>query len=244
MLKKNKIVSAFLSNVNTNRLIDKYIELGKVLLNVETDKIIFLDEDVYELLKDYNNQFNTIIKINKNDVYLFCIKNEITDFHLNTDNPNKDTLEYVLTQCSKTEWIRKAIEYDTINNNVYDNYVWLDFGLRHIFSDDNIFINCVVNLNNKIYDKVRIGHIWNLDYKYNVNLLKNISWYFAGGVFGGNPNFLIIFADKMKEMCINHIKIFKSIPWEVNLWYLIYLGNKDLFNCYKCDHNITLLNNY
>jgi hypothetical protein len=237
-----KLVSAYISHTNSYRSIDKYIELGKVLLKINLHKIIFLDELAYELLKDYENDFTKIIKINKNDFYLFNLQDEITNFELYTNNKDKDTLEYILTQCSKTEWIRKAIENDGFNE--LNNYIWIDFGIRHIFQDDDIFSNAVLNLKTKFYDKVRIASIWNLDYKYNINLLKNISWYFAGGVFGGDSKYLIIFADKMKNICLHLIKTEKSLPWEVNLWYLIYLENKELFSCYNSDHNNTLIDNY
>lgn len=32
--------------------------------------------------------------------------------------------------------------------------------------------------------------------------------------------------------------------WEVNIWFLIYLENKDLFDYYSCDHNNTIIDNY
>ena len=43
------LVSAFISNVNNrdDRLLDKYYELGKVLLKTTINKIIFLDEIMY-----------------------------------------------------------------------------------------------------------------------------------------------------------------------------------------------------
>ena len=93
-------------------------------VKINLHKIIFLDELAYELLKDYENDFTKIIKINKNDFYLFNLQDEITNFELYTNNKDKDTLEYILTQCSKTEWIRKAIENDGFNE--LNNYIWID----------------------------------------------------------------------------------------------------------------------
>jgi len=79
---------------------------------------------------------------------------------------------------------------------------------------------------------------------YNYNIFKNITWYFAGGVFGGNKDKLLIFADLMKRKCLQIISQEKTIIWEVNIWFLIYLENKDLFCPYQCDHNDTILKNY
>ena len=35
-----------------------------------------------------------------------------------------------------------------------------------------------------------------------------------------------------------------TIMWEVNIWYLIYKENKELFNSYGCNHDKTLIDNY
>ena len=48
----------------------------------------------------------------------------------------------------------------------------------------------------------------------------------------------------MKEKCITIMTTKNTIMWEVNIWYLIYIENKELFNIYKCDHNSSLVFNY
>ena len=83
---------------------------------------------------------------------------------------------------------------DAIKLNVFDtdNFIWVDFGIRHVFKcSDNEFIQKIESLNTKIYDSVRIGTIWDLNYLYNINIYKDISWYFAGGVFGGDKESLL-----------------------------------------------------
>ena len=173
------LVSAFISNINNRdeRLLDKYYELGKVLLKTSINKIIFLDEIMYELINNNYNKDNTLlIKINKKDIYF------LINFELNTQNIKKDTMEYIFTQCNKTEWIKEAILLNHFNT---ENFIWVDFGIRHVFtSSDEEFINKINNLQYKIYDNVRIANIWNLDILYFINIYKDIACYFAGGVFG------------------------------------------------------------
>ena len=48
----------------------------------------------------------------------------------------------------------------------------------------------------------------------------------------------------MKNKCIEIITKNNTIMWEVNIWYLIYRENKDLFDSYVCDHNNTIIDNY
>ena len=239
------IVSAFVSNINSKKDMDifKYYQNGKLLLQSNLPKIIFLDETMLNLIgEDYDNSNTFIIKINKEDNYLNSYKNLITNFNLETDNTQKDTLDYIFTMCNKTEWMKTAI---LLNNFNTSNFIWIDFGIKHVFNCSNEqFIEKMNYLHNKKYDKIRIGKIWNIDLDYCVDIYKNIAWYFAGGVFGGNKTQLILFSENVKNKCIEIITKKNTLVWEVNIWYLIYLENKELFDTYYCDHNNSIIDNY
>ena len=117
-----------------------------------------------------------------------------------------------------------------------------------MFDNTELFEREIKNLNErvlaKLNDGIRIGGCWNLKLKYNVNLYKQISWYFAGGLFGGSSENLIKFSELMKSKCLDIIKEKKTFVWEVNIWYLIYLENPDLFNCYMAGHDTSMITNY
>jgi hypothetical protein len=238
------IVSAFISNINSNKRIETYYSLAKLLLSSTTPKIIFLDDEMYNKINndDYDIENTLLIKFNKTDNYLYSYKNKLSKFSLNTDNKLKDTLEYVFTMCYKTEWVRKAIENDKFNST---NFIWLDIGIKHIYKSSDVeFVEKINSLQYKKYDKIRIGHIWDLNGNFNIDLYSQISWYFAGGVFGGNKEYLLKFANLMKTKCIQIIKERNTIMWEVNIWRIIYLEEESLFNSYSCDHNNSLIDNY
>jgi len=240
------LVSGFLTNVNKKKdcNIEKYVELGVLLLKAKFPKIIFVDEVMYEKIKMYGNEYTKFVLINKTDyeLYQYMNSNVLTNFHLHTNTTEKDTIEYIFTMCNKTEWIRQAIGLNYFNT---EQFVWVDFGIRHVFRcDDESYISILESLTNKNYENVRIGNIWNLHQQYLFNIYKDITWYFAGGVFGGNKDKLLIFADLMKEKCLQILSQKKTIMWEVNIWYLIYLENNELFYPYHCDHNDTILKNY
>ncbi len=240
------IVSAFLSNVNSNRTLEQYYDYGKILFQSTTPKIIFLDSTIIKLVNpnDYDPKNTMIIEYNSSDSYLFGEKdqNNITNFCIKTDSSNKDTLDYMLTMANKTEWIKKAIEFNPFSTN---NFIWIDFGCRHVFqcSDDEYIVK-LNSLSLKQYENVRIARIWDLNIRYNIDIYRNIAWYFAGGVFGGHRDKLLIFADLMKRKCLELINNYHIIMWEVNIWYLIYLENKDLFDAYLSDHNNSIIDNY
>ena len=242
----NTIVSAFVSNINNRDdiTLKRYYELGKLLLKSTVPKIFFVDETMFNLINllDYDISNTNIVKIKKINIYLYKYINSLSQFNLNTDNPNKDTIEYIITQCNKTEWVKSAIELNTFNTN---NFIWVDFGIRYIFNcSDEEFIEKINELKYKVYKNVRIGNIWNLQNNYNINIYKDIAWYFAGGIFGGNKESLLHFSNKIKEKCIDIILTKNTLMWEVNIWYLIYIENKEIFDNYSCNHNNSIIDNY
>jgi hypothetical protein len=244
------LVTAFVAGANkrNDRGIEDYIQYGKKLLENPINKIVFFDET---LIHSYNLKIypNTIIiPIKKEDLYLYEYTDQITNFSLNTQTPEKDSLEYMFLMCNKTEFIRKAIELNAFQTS---QFVWVDFGIYHIFKNDDATFHAAMNiLKNKTYDNVRIGSIWIPDMhtimtrNFRTDIYKDIAWYFAGGVFGGDSNTLIKFADLTKQQCIKTIEERKTLMWEVNIWFLVYLNNPELFSLYNCDHNHTLIGNY
>jgi len=240
------IVSGFLTNVNqkVDCNIDNFVNLGILFLKAKIPKIIFVDEGMYEKINTYENEYTKIILINKTnyELYQYMKSGLLTNFSLNTDNHAKDTIEFMFTMCNKTEWVRQAIELNHFNT---EQFVWIDFGIRHVFRcNDETFINILESLYCKNYDKIRIGTIWNLQDQYLFNIYRDITWYFAGGVFGGNKENLIKFANLTKEKCLHVVSNEKTIMWEVNIWYLIYLENKELFETYHCEHDDLIIIKY
>lgn len=241
------LVSAFLTNINAFTNIDKYINNGILLLKSTINKVIYLDEYLYEKLKDYENENTKLILFKKEEIYLYQYLEQVPNFSVNSANPSKDSIDYMFIMCNKTEWLRDAIDKNYFNST---NFLWMDFGIRYICScSDEEFTEKISNLKDKIYHnenepQIRIGTIWDLNHRYNVNLYTNIAWYFAGGVFGGDKNILIHFAGLMKQKCLEIIMTKNTIMWEVNIWYLIYLENTKLFNNYNCNHNNSLIDGY
>ena len=225
------IVSGFIFCLNnTNRTLEEYIKHGIKLLKLPQNKVIFIDEKIFNLLEKYQNKQTILIKTKIEDLYLNKYKLQP---EINTDNPKKDSYDYFSIQCNKTEWVREAINKNFFNT---EQFIWIDFGIYHILSDIPII--------NKIYDKVRIANIWNLNINYNCDINKDICWYLAGGVFGGKKDKLLEFANLVKNKCTEYVEEKQHLMWEVNIWYLIWKENKELFNPYVADHNSSIINNY
>jgi hypothetical protein len=55
---------------------------------------------------------------------------------------------------------------------------------------------------------------------------------------------LVDFADHLKEKIIQTVREKKRLMWEVNLWWLVYNDNKNIFNPYQSSHDSSILINY
>jgi|LauGreDrversion4_2_1035121.scaffolds.fasta_scaffold01882_12 hypothetical protein len=236
-------VTAFLTNVNSNRTIDQYIEYGNHLLTInEINKVVFIEKSIYDKYFQ-NNSFQNIrfVFIALNDLYLYKDKDRITNFFVNSTNICKDTFEYMCVQCNKTEWVKEAVELNPFND---ENYIWIDFGIKHMVNDVN-FTTYICKMANVEYkNKIRIAGCWDINSHSHSEIYKNVMWYFAGSVFGGNKESLLKFATLTKEQCLKTTREENTIMWEVNIWWLVYCLNKNLFDIYKANHDPSILHNY
>ena len=166
----------------------------------------------------------------------------MSSFNPITDNPRKDTREYMSIQCHKTEWVRMAIEMDPFHT---EQFIWVDFGIFHIMDSEDKFRLSLQNMTNILVDGVRIASCWDLSKHSNESaLMQKIHWYFAGGIFGGDKANLLSFAALMKIAVNQIITNKKSITWEVNIWYMLYKKHPTLFLPYSASHDYTILDNY
>uniref|UniRef100_A0A6C0FBX3 Uncharacterized protein n=1 Tax=viral metagenome TaxID=1070528 RepID=A0A6C0FBX3_9ZZZZ len=228
------LVTAFLYNKEHYQNINFYKQYGVQLLEIKQNKVVFMDKSLIDIFLPYENEYTKILPTTETDMYLYPYLNTLD--HKIEGNINKDSNFFFSVMCNKTEWLRQAIKLQLYEG---EQYIWIDFGIFKIFNQD-------IQLSNlqNCYNKVRIGHIWDLQLIYSVDIKRKIAWYFAGGLFGGNKNKLIEFADIMKETTLNFIKENNYLVWEVNLWYILYKDHKELFEPYPCDHNNSMVNNY
>ena len=242
------IVSAFITGVNARKDIDisKYIEYGKKLMDIPVPKVIFLEHEVFLAhfqsgihLGSYPlTQFRII---DKDSIYLFEHLSKITAFDLNTTKPEKDTLPFLFVQCNKTEWVREVIHTNPFHTK---QFTWIDFGIHHIIQEDYLLQKAIRKISQTTCEKVSIGSCWNIRLPFVRNIYRDVAWFFAGGIFGGEPEYLIQFADYVKQQCFNLIHEKKHLMWETNIWYLVHQSNPEIFSPFLADHDTSLLTNY
>ncbi len=86
----------------------------------------------------------TFVFFELRDLFLWSYRALGHRFQLNTGNPTKDTIEYMMVQCQKSEWIAIAsqlvdglgvgVEYVKNSGELCSQeFVWIDFGAFHMF---------------------------------------------------------------------------------------------------------------
>ena len=240
------VVSAFITGINyrEDRNYDRYFSLAKQLLKIPINKIIFLDKSLMSYFKEYVNEYTTLVSFNKNENYLYEYIDKLDNFELNTENPSKDTKEYMFTMAYKTEFIRKAIQ---LNNYKTNQFMWMDIGIKHMMDHltQEEFSEKIMRLKYLEYpDHVRIPAIWNPDHDFQIDIYKDICWCFAGSLFGGDKVKLIEFANLTQNECLRIVKEKKSLMWEINVWKLVYNIDRWRFLFYTCTHDTSIVDLY
>ena len=230
------IVSAFVTGINKKKEMDisHYIEYGKKLLHLPIPKIIFIELHIYDQYLSTGSSvypLTEFIFIDPKDIYLYTFLPHITNFQINSVNPDKDTIDYLFVQCNKTEWVRQAIHRNTFKTK---QFTWIDFGIYHIVKNDALFRNAIMKISQTSVEKVAVGNCWNLRLPFVRDIYKDVAWFFAGGIFGGETQYLLEFADLVQQKCIQYITERRSFIWETNIWYLVYKDslslNRTFFN--------------
>ena len=229
------IVTA-LVNIFNPRGIETYINCGKKLLNVDTEKIVFIEENIFlEYLSDESFPKTRFVFFEKHDNYLTHL--DTPNFKVITINPQKDTLEYMQIQCHKTEWLKMAMDISD-----HDQYTWIDFGIYHMINDEDILNADVISIASKSYDKVRsAGCAVN---KIIPDITKRLFWFFAGSVIGGSRKALTEFAALTRQKCETLINDKGILMWEINVWFTIFIEQPHKFSMYRSNHDTTIMKGY
>ena len=238
-------MTAFIPDVNqrNDRDIHWYLERGKHLLNVPIPKVIFAPRHIIDHLYLVNPGFNLFVAFEFADIYLskylVSLNNEVI-----TDNPKKDTIEYFMIQCNKTEWVRKSITLNPFKSN---QFIWIDFGIYQFYEkagSAELFNEEVMKMCSRNHNRIRIPSIWDINESKNIRDRKKILWFFAGSVFGGNSECLNSFSNIMRLKCLKMIEEQKTLVWEVNIWVDVFLEIPEIFDSYPANHDQTMIRNY
>lgn len=204
----------------------------------------------------------TFVFFQISDLFLWSYRRFAHRFKLNTGNPSKDTLEYMMVQCQKSEWMSIASQ---MNDKVSDmtalkiqEYTWVDFGAFHMFQGKiDVFQTELYKMRSRVNrrlvfslrdstdsSQVLFARCWDPNHVYYGDIYTDVNWLFAGSVFGGRSTAINRFALKVREKCLQVLRERNTLMWEINIWVLIYKDCPELFALYPSDHSEILFRGY
>ena len=208
----------------------------------------------------------TFVFFNMCDLFLWESRNMAHKFKLNTGNPNKDTLEYMMVQCQKSEWMAIATQLNEHNNhesrgcnkshNDISEFIWIDFGSFHMFQGKiDVFQTELYKMRSRVNkrllnqpknacNKITFARCWDPTHVYYGDIYRDVNWLFAGSIFGGSISAIHIFALKMREKCLQVLREKNTLMWEINIWVLIFRESEELFSMYPSDHSEIIFRGY
>ena len=267
-------------NKRSDRDITKYIKYGLELMAVEIPMTVFIEREVFETLlpivssglkeemfvyrvhggvMDGIQQIYSYIHIGHItfvffrvcDLFLWSHKKMAHCFKLNTGNPDKDTLEYMMVQCQKSEWMAIASQM----KGEKKEYVWIDFGAFHMFQGKiDVFQSELYKMRARVntrilqsgidVSRIKFARCWDPNHVYYGDIYKDVNWLFAGSVFGGGSVAINQFALRVREKCFQVLREKNTLMWEINIWVLIYRECPERFSLYPSDHSEILFRVY
>lgn len=255
---RTAVVSALYTGVNSNRSVEAYLEFGAPLMACQTPKVVFVGPDIYpQVQARFAAAAGTIprtliVPLALSELYLEPHRASLTrNFHKVCANPTKDTADYMILICYKSEFVRRAIQLLPHA----DQFVFLDFGVTHVSAKTPAAFTADLDRSLRQWRSptrpIRFGSVrppsWHLDPSQDphmARIFRNVVWVFAGGMFGGGAAPLLEFADRVRQKCLAVIRDRGLLVWEVNIWYLVARDCPELFDLYPCDHDDTLVSRF
>ena len=239
------------------------------LLDVKIPTVIYVSPDGAKLLETHiltyyhNHDCVKIVPLAKHffessSTFLTTMKHRSLNMPKERLIP-KDTLEYMIYQNSKIEFLYQLIKINPFKTN---HFMWCDYDISKMWKDISqcvrklrfINTNGIANLTHlpptehepskKISqnDQIYFPGCWDKHEWQSEDLCKKISWRFAGTFILGSIESIINLYSLYTEYYDSFLCKYETIVWDVNFY--TYLEGKTNWNpiVYKADHNDSIIN--
>lgn len=141
-----------------------------------------------------------------------------------------DTLDYMRVQLAKTEFLVRATELFPQE----DWFLWVDFGLPHVFHRPEETLNRLRDLRMPSTPCIRTAGIWTC---IPIPLMDSVCWRFAGGFVFVHRSRARVFDEAVRA------SVRRNLPraaWEVNIWADVERNGLDL-GWFAADHDDSII---
>jgi hypothetical protein len=205
---------------------------------------VYVSPDCEEALLQFAQEFPNIkvmkpVKLSETIIAEICRQNP--DYTLPSARfAEKDTVEYMQLQSSKTFFVQDAIQQNPWNST---HFAWIDFSIAYMFKNVSssqkqlqILSRCALSP-----DFFAIPGCWG---KWDVNRhdhhLEHIHWRFCGCFFIGSKDHVLRFCEEYHKRFVEFLQMTRKLIWEVNVWaWMEHVVDKSVWNptWYDADHN-------
>lgn len=239
------------------------------LLDVKIPTVIYVSPDGAKLLETHiltyyhNHDCVKIVPLAKHffessSTFLTTMKHRSLNMPKERLIP-KDTLEYMIYQNSKIEFLYQLIKINPFNTN---HFMWCDYDISKMWKDISqcvrklrfINTNGIANLTHlpptehepskeiSQNDQIYFPGCWDKHEWQSEDLCRKISWRFAGTFILGSIESIINLYSLYTEYYDSFLCKYETIVWDVNFY--TYLEGKTNWNpiVYKADHNDSIIN--
>jgi len=206
---------------------------------------LYTDSQCYEtlckLLENYDN-VKLMDSIDLEDTFCYKAISSLEYTLPDSRNLKKDTMEYIVLQNSKTEFMYKAIQSNPWNST---HFAWIDFSVGYIIKNMDSTLEYIKLLSKRQFiSKIfAVPGCWQNNVADDLsNILNNINWRFCGGFSIAD----ILSIKELHSLYETHFKLFimhnKKLIWEVNFWAWLEANGYWKPHWYAADHNDRIFN--
>lgn len=155
-----------------------------------------------------------------------------------TRNEPKDRHPYMALQNAKTEFMVKAMQFDTVSTH----FAWIDFRISYIFKNMEHSLGHLKKLAGGHWaeDLLVFPGCWA---KGAGSMIDAVNWRYCGGFFAGSRGRINDLWVLTQEKLGPFLDDTKRALWEVNFWAWLEFHCPDQWNAtwYKADHNDSMI---
>lgn len=201
--------------------IDKYIYNFKILASSGIPICLFTSSELQSYIPEIQKEFPNVKFlgiINYNELWTTQYLLKYPNIGLPaTDNPDKDSHEFMNIMNSKLSIMRRAIELNPFNSN---HFGWIDFGILKLSKKLGTTLAYLNILSSKYttFDKKILFISSGMPKCQDVEILKHVYWRFLGGFFMGDSESICEFDSISQQYYKLFIEKYSINIWEINLW--------------------------
>lgn len=230
-----------------NRQMDQYLQIAEnFMMQLPYPIMFFIDPDdsiLYEFITQTRQKYMNktfIYQERFQDTYFYKDVDRIRElqqqYRIYNGDLKHETPLYVVLNNNKFHFIERAIESNPFQSS---HFIWMDLGINHVARNTERIHEWILRVPDKI-KQLCINPF--IEYGDNHDIFHNIYHHMAGGLFSGNAEYLLKYANAFKAKTA---QIYSEGWWQVDeaVMTMVQRENPDWFDLFYGDYD-GIISNY